>query len=149
MAVPKFLTGTGGYLNDYLIDNLKQISSSYKINNIFFHQGEQDLKLNTSYDDYRSRLKSIITSIRKLNIMAPIFISIASHCRTETYPNEVSLAQESVENKNESVYIAINSDLLISSEFRYDNCHFNFEGQVMAAKKVSEFISAYNLLKSE
>ena len=135
----------GNELNNMLKKVLKNVLKKYKITELIWHQGESDL-LYTHQDVYKYYFNSLENTIRKLGIDAPIFVSIASICGDEDtwkYPNQISKAQKSLIN-NEGIELGINTDEMIPINLRFDGCHFNKEGQFIAAEEMAKLISAYS-----
>ena len=54
--------------------------------------------------------------------------------------NAISQTQQELIDEEENIYLSYNSDKEIGFNLRYDNCHYNFEGQITASKKISNSI---------
>ena len=101
--------------------------------------------LYTHEDVYKFYFNSLENTIRKLGIDAPIFVSIASICGNENtweYPNQISEAQKSLINQD-GIELGVNTDEIIPINLRFDGCHFNKEGQFIAADEMAKLISIY------
>ncbi len=134
----------GNELNNMLNEVLKGVLTKYRITEFIWHQGESDL-LYTHEDVYKFYFNSLENTIRKLGIDAPIFVSIASICGNENtweYPNQISEAQKSLINQ-EGIELGVNTDEIIPINLRFDGCHFNKEGQFIAADEMAKLISIY------
>jgi len=57
--------------------------------------------------------------------------------------NVISQAQQELIDEEENIYLSYNADKEIGFNLRYDNCHYNFEGQIIASKKISNSIIKY------
>jgi hypothetical protein len=134
----------GNDLNTMLVDVIKELSINYNITDMIWHQGEADIHTHSIvYEEYFS---SILKSIRKAGVTAPIFLSIASICGNEdmwTYPNRVSKAQIAL-TKLKGVELGVNTDELVPVNLRYDKCHFSKQGQQIAANDLAKKIAAYH-----
>ena len=123
----------GSVLNIRLLEHLRDVSSSYVVTDLFWHQGETDYGWGISTAQYVESFESMVRSIRRQVGNAPLFVSIASFCREGNYPNSIVEAQFSVAALLEDVYVGVNTDSIISSDLRYDKCHFGKAGQEKAA----------------
>ena len=123
----------GSVLNIRLLEHLRDVSSSYAVTDLFWHQGETDYGWGISTAQYVESFESMVRSIRRQGVNAPLFVSIASFCREGNYPNSIVEAQFSVAALLEDVYVGVNTDSIISSDLRYDKCHFGKAGQEKAA----------------
>ena len=134
----------GSDLNLRLLDNLKAISGTYKVTDMVWHQGEIDRIWGVGQSQYFVSFASLKKTIDAQGIAAPLFMSIASFCYGGAYPNSITMAQMQLANELEGVQIGVNTDELVTSDMRQDNCHFNLQGQNVAAQKLAEIISNYH-----
>lgn len=68
----------------------------------------------------------MLSSIRRYGVDAPIYISIATRCRTRQH-KEIQEAQAELVDIAARIYPGPNTDNLEFS-YRYDGCHFTDEG---------------------
>ena len=112
--------------------------SKYKVTHVIWHQGESDFALHTPSELYKSRLSSLINSLRNPGSSLPRFYyAVASKCgeNPEWTPiNPISIAQKSVENKHFNIFIGANTDeLLLYDDRDLGRCHFSESGQIKTA----------------
>ena len=141
------LWSKGNYLNKMFIEVISNLSKEYTISDFIFHQGEADKKTHGYVYEYY--FKTLIESIRNIEINAPIFISIATNCgakRKWKYPNEISETQLNL-TKLDGVELGINTDEKIPFNLRYDKCHFGKLAQKIAADQLANSISNYHKFK--
>ena len=140
----------GNELNKRLLDKLREITKVYEITDILWHQGEKDLSWGISLNQYRKSFSSMVLSLREIGVYAPIYISVASYCKEDCrfncgeYPNNITKAQISLANELSGVVLGVNTDELVTPNMRYDNCHFNEEGQRSAAREAARIITSYH-----
>ena len=110
--------------------------SGYRINYVFWHQGEIDYVLNTDEEAYRLGLRSMVETLRKAGVGAPIYISIASKClepsnggeKVHELDNPVTRAQSALPASMPGLVTGVNTDVLLEEVDRYDDCHFSGSG---------------------
>ena len=134
----------GSELNSRLLNALNDLQKNYKVTDIVWHQGETDLMWGVGKKQYYKTFTNIESSIRKIGIKAPIFLSIASYCKGGIYPNEITRSQIKIVETIDNVVLGINTDELLDSNMRYDDCHFNKNGQQLASKELASIISNYH-----
>lgn len=134
----------GSELNLRLIDNLNAISEKYTVTDMLWHQGESDLKWGVSTSQYIASFSDLVATVRAANVTAPIFVSIASFCNGGDYPNNITNAQLEIINQISGVERGVNTDELLPTEMRHDNCHFNEQGQRLAASEAAKLIVNYH-----
>lgn len=139
----------GGKINIRFIEEIKNLNKNYKITDMIWHQGETDLKWGVSNNNYKYNFISLLKSIRNLEINSPIFISVASYCHGGLYPNQISKAQIELAETLDGVYLGANTDILIKSNMRYDDCHFNKIGQYTVAREYSDIISKFHQINKK
>ena len=123
---------SGGDLNKMLIDVVKFTQSKYKVTQVLWHQGESDYGLKTSDSQYTNNFNSLVQSLRKQGVEAPILPSVATKCGidpTWSKNTPVALAQNQLPDKSKGVYAGPNTDALLNKLDRYDDCHFSGTGQ--------------------
>jgi hypothetical protein len=122
----------GADLNRMLLDTVRSVQPKYKITHVLWHQGETDLVKKTSADEYVARFSSLVSSLRKANVLAPIYLSVASKCGSVdgwTDADPVETAQRGLVNPSELIYAGPNTNVLVSPDDRFDKCHFAESGQ--------------------
>jgi hypothetical protein len=134
----------GSELNLRLIDNLNAISERYTVTDMLWHQGESDLKWGVSTSQYVASFSDMVSTVRAANVTAQIFVSIASLCNGGDYPNNITNAQLEIINQISGVELGVNTDELLPSTMRHDNCHFNEQGQRLAANEAAKLIVNYH-----
>jgi hypothetical protein len=130
----------GGDLNRMLLDVVKNVQRTYKITHVLWHQGESDLVKQTTTEDYVTRFASLAHSLRKVDVFAPIYVSVASKCGsaegwTDTDP--VATAQRRLVDPSEGIYAGPDTNALVTPDDRHDKCHFAESGQ---SKFVAEWV---------
>lgn len=93
---------------------------------VLFHQGERDTMLETTRDDYRCALGSLIEFLRSSGVAAPVFVCRASY-RFGVTSEAVRAAQGAVIEGDDGVFPGPDTDLLGES-LRADNTHFSDAG---------------------
>ena len=137
----------GSLLNDRLKRVLLKLKGSYKITDMLWQQGETDARWGIGSKSYFDSFVSLESSIRSISIDAPIFNSIGSaHCDNDNYPNRVTNAQLALVRERKGIVLGVNTDELITTDMRYDNCHFGESGQRTAASAAALIISSYHQL---
>ena len=134
-----------GIFNQRLIEQLKVLSADYIITDIIWHQGETDYGLGIEQAQYFASFRSLKGTIDSQGIDAPLFISRASFCNGSNYPNNITRAQNQLANELNGVFLGVNTDKIVSSSMRFDDCHFNKQGQEATAQELSLIISKHHL----
>jgi hypothetical protein len=134
----------GSELNLHLIDNLNAISEKYTVTDMLWHQGESDLSWGVGTKQYVASFSDMVSTVRAANVTAPIFVSIASFCNGGDYPNNITNAQFKIVDDINGVELGVNTDELLPPEMRYDNCHFNEQGQRLAANEAAKLIVSFH-----
>jgi hypothetical protein len=134
---------TGGDFNPLLVDTVKQLhDSGYRITSVHWVQGEADLVLGTPAEAYQERFMSMVDTLRRHGVEAPVYISIASKClepsnggfKEHIPDNAIVRAQLALSKSGHGILKGVNSDALLDGDDRYDDCHFGGS----AAEKVSQ-----------
>ncbi|MBL0925976.1 MAG: hypothetical protein IBJ12_16105 [Sphingomonadaceae bacterium] len=126
----------GGDLNLMLLKAVKSAQRKYRITHVLWHQGEADLVRKTSTEAYVTRFESFARSLRKVNVRAPIYVSITSKCiHPEGWKSDdaVTIAQRQLVNPSEGIFAGPNTNDLVLPGDRYDKCHFANSGQLKFA----------------
>ncbi|MBF0153680.1 MAG: hypothetical protein HQL64_08075 [Magnetococcales bacterium] len=121
----------GGDLNKKMLSILDRVKPVYRVTHILWHQGETDFALNTPKVEYEKMFRSLVDSIRKRGIPAPVYVSVASRTSPAWSPdNPVALAQKSLVDRSRNILPGVDTDsLLASAESRHDGVHFSASGQ--------------------
>lgn len=141
-----------------IINTIQQLNGQdIKIDYIFWHQGESDNFENTTTEDYTENFESIRLGFRKNDVVAPIFIAIASY-----HPNVNSLkykkfgcdpaiqrAQYSLIMKYPDLFIGANTDNLIKSYYRHDGVHFSVLGLEKHAELWLQILKNFRSINEE
>ena len=75
---------------------------------------------------------SLVDSLRHKDVSAPIYPSVTTKCGivpTWTPENPIALAQRSLHDKEGQIFQGVNTDYILDSTDRYDDCHFSGTGQ--------------------
>lgn len=94
---------------------------------LLWHQGEADAYHKTSKAAYQKSFRDMVASLRAHGVSAPIFISIASRCKTNRGEATIREAQRELIDPARNLYAGPDTDTL-GFEYRYDGCHFTHEG---------------------
>lgn len=136
----------GGDLNDAMLTTLTEAQKHYDVTDIIWQQGESDFRLSTSPDTYVESFKSLLSSLRKQGVDAPVFMSVSTKCQEIlsgpwSPDNPLALAQKELP-ALEGVYLGADTDALISNDDRkIDHCHFRESGQLKAADAFADAIA--------
>lgn len=136
-----------GDLNEFLITLIKQVQPKFQITDVIWHQGEADATyLNTTTKVYVSTFRSLLGTLTKLKVSAPIFVSIATRgCVSAganwTEVNPVAIGQRLLID-NQRIFLGVDTDKLVELKDRYQGCHFNEVGQIKTAEALADSISA-------
>ena len=136
---------SGNALNYLLQEVVSDVLIVYSLTDVIWHQGESDLIWGTSSDNYISAFLAIRGDLARWGVSGPIFMSIASNCANDIYPNEIVSAQRLLTDVD-GIELGVNTDRLVSANMRYDGCHFSFEGQEAAAVELGEIVSDFHFV---
>jgi hypothetical protein len=132
-----------GDLNEMALAVTRELQTQYKITHIIWHQGEADYINKTSMKNYIKSFNSLVETLRESNVVAPIFISIASKCGGKSAweeNNPTATGQHQlVDNKH--IFLGVDTDKLLSAVDRQaDGCHFGETGQLKTAESFARAI---------
>ena len=132
-----------GDLNDLLMATVEDLKGRYRITEVIWHQGENDYRNRTSARNYVKGFKSLLESLDEGGVTAPVYISIATKCGIYWSPDNPTARgqRELVDNKR--IFLGADTDALIPSGDRYDNCHFSEAGQLKAAAAYADAIAKH------
>jgi hypothetical protein len=128
---------SGQDLNAMLMSVLNSVGPHYRITHVLWHQGEADS--NKPAEDYRTGFLSLVTSLRKHDVDAPVFVSIASASGGNP---PVVQAQQSLPDPALAIYAGVNTDELVKPYERNVTGHF---GPVAEEKVITAW---FDLLSS-
>lgn len=133
-----------GDLHTMVSKTIDKLSSTYKITQIIWQQGESDYLEKTTTTAYINSFYSLYNALLS-KIRAPIFISISSKCGPNWIDNNpISIAQNLLID-NKKIFLGVNSDKLLDSEDRTpDECHLMGSGQLKIAKSYYEAFLKYS-----
>lgn len=141
----------GGDLNKLLVDVLSQIKShGYKVTSVLWDQGEADYIEGTSQETYRRQLASMIDTLRKRDVGADVFVSVASKCleptnggfKTHSPDNAIVRAQLQMQDEQDGVRRGVNTDVVLDEVDRYDDCHIGGSGASKVATAWAKLLLA-------
>jgi hypothetical protein len=124
-----------GDLREMLDDVLRELE--YRIDYVLWHQGEDDFVRHTSGADYTAAFRAVA---RRFD--APVFVSVATRCgiNVEWRPeNPVAEAQRALPD-GEKIFPGPDTDALMETADRYEDCHFSGTGQEKFARAWVEIL---------
>jgi Carbohydrate esterase, sialic acid-specific acetylesterase len=120
-----------GELRSMLKKTVEDAQKHYRITHVLWHQGEGDFSLRTSEDAYVSGFNSLAGDLRAWGVIAPIHVSVASHCgdgESWSPDNPVTRAQRRLASSGEGFKAGVDSDSLLDVLDRFDGCHMAGSG---------------------
>ena len=125
----------GGPLNGSMIPLVQDLTDRYHVTHVLWHQGETDFALKTDPADYAERFLSFVDTLRTNAVNAPVFVSKATRCGPSWgEPNAIRTTQQLLSSGNPGLRLGVDTDELIETQDRYDDCHFANSGEIKAAK---------------
>lgn len=135
-----------GRLAPMLTAAIEALAARYAPTAIIWHQGESDLALGTSSEDYRRDFGLIAARLRAAWPKAPIFVSVATKCTPMTpdwrADNAIARAQRGLVDPAQGIFAGADTDALLLDADRYDACHMAKTGQEKFAEAYAALISA-------
>jgi hypothetical protein len=128
-----------GQLNDMLLRTLKGLPPGYKVTQVLWQQGESDFLLTTPPADYVASFRSLVDVLVENGVDAPLYISISTKCGPWTANNPIAVAQRSLIDSRR-VFLGVDSDGLLETKDRFDDCHLSESGQRKTAAAYAEAI---------
>ncbi|MEE9445724.1 MAG: sialate O-acetylesterase [Cocleimonas sp.] len=116
----------GKYFQVFLDACVRAHHAELEVTHVFWHQGEKDTALRSGYGYYLGHLTKIVSSIGFELPFAQIIVCVASY-RLGELNEDVRLAQKKMAEKK-GVICGPDTDN-IGRQWRYDDLHFNEEGQ--------------------
>ncbi|WP_165677770.1 sialate O-acetylesterase [Metapseudomonas otitidis] len=140
-----------GALGGMLSDRLRELTSSYKVTDIVWHQGESDFAYRTSALDYSTSFLGLLNEIRSVGVSAPIYISVSTVCgkKSDWAPNSpIALAQRSLVD-NSTVFLGADTDRILEWGDRnsQDFCHLSGSGQLKTATAYADSITHFHAFR--
>ena len=118
-----------GDLNVETLGALRSLRAGYRVTHVIWHQGENDLRFETSSRVYQASFRSMLGALREAGVDAPVFIAIATACgglRREH--NAVAEAQHALVD-DRTVFLGADTDALLGEADRTgDRCHLSGSG---------------------
>jgi hypothetical protein len=140
----------GGDLNGIMVGTATQLrQNNYHITQAIWDQGEMDYVIGTSEITYYREFISLVGSLRD-QVTAPIFVTVASKCleaenggtRYHSADNPIARAQLALPITQKGIKTGVNTDALLDSFDRYDDCHISASGSHKTAKAWAALIEA-------
>lgn len=128
---------------DYLAKEVQALQSAgYRVTAFLFFQGENDR--DTPAEDYANALRKVAVFLERISPQTPFVISDSSICGPGTQrAAQLITARQAVIEEQSNAFHGPDTDQL-NEAFRYDACHFNERGQLLAghlwARAVSEIL---------
>jgi len=122
----------GSDLNGMLQSVLDDLRPRYRISHVLWQQGEADSEGGMGRDDYAEAFNSLVGSMRRKGVDAPVFPSVSTKCGMNPdwrADNPVALAQKSLPDKARGIFPGVDTDAILGPVDRYDDCHFSATGQ--------------------
>jgi hypothetical protein len=94
---------------------------------VLWHQGENDARNGTSFNEYTGMFAALVESLRDYGINAPVFPAVASICN-DLGNDTIRSAQRALPERIRGVYPGPNTDSLSDMNDRHDFCHFSEKG---------------------
>src|SRR5204863_5103717 len=88
----------GGDLNPVLLGVVDNAKPHYRITDVAWNQGEEDLLQHLSGEEYSQRFLSLVASLRAHGVTAPVYVSVATRCSLDGWEkdNPVATAQRAL-----------------------------------------------------
>lgn len=125
---------TGGDLHARLVEVLADMQArGLTPTHLLWHQGETDAKEATGAEDYRRQFLAMLDAVRARGIAAPVFVATATYCHGRSSA-ELRAAQASLVDAGAGIRAGPDTDALVGSPWRYDDCHFSEAGAMRHAE---------------
>ena len=135
----------GAPLRPMLASTIAALARRYRPTAIIWHQGESDLALGTSTEDYKRDFGAIVTQLRAQWPDAPVFVSVTTKC-LPMFPgwradNAIAQAQRELVDPARRILAGIDTDMLFDDADRSDACHMAKSGQLKFAAAYAGLIA--------
>jgi hypothetical protein len=122
----------GGYHRRLLFALHRLKLAGLGVDMMLWHQGEADANLsNMSSGEYQDLFLSIVDSVRRAGVDAPIYVAIATLCATADHPfknrRQIRLGQKRLVSLQKRILPGPDTDK-IGITHRIDGCHFSASG---------------------
>jgi hypothetical protein len=125
----------GGVLNTSMIPLVQDLVTHYHVTHVLWHQGESDFALRTDPAQYKERFLSFADTLRANAVDAPVFVSTATRCLPGwSALNPIRAAQHELTSTEPEFRAGVDTDMLLSAQDRYDDCHMADSGEVKSAR---------------
>ena len=125
----------GGALNISTIPLVQDLVTHYRVTHVLWHQGESDFALRTDPAQYKESFLSFADTLRANAVDAPVFVSTATRCLPGwSALNPIRAAQHELASIEPRFKAGVDTDLLLSAQDRYDDCHMADSGEVKSAR---------------
>ena len=125
----------GGALNTSMIPLVQDLATHYRVTHVLWHQGESDFALKTDPAQYKEQFLSFADTLRANAVDAPVFVSTATRCLPGwSALNPIRAAQHELASIEPGFKAGVDTDLLLSAQDRYDDCHMADSGEVKSAR---------------
>ena len=138
-GTPIVLWQRNGQLNDMLLRTVEGLPPGYQVTQVLWQQGESDFLLATPPADYVASFRSLVEVLAENGVDAPLYISISTKCGPWTANNPIAVAQRSLID-GRRVFLGVDSDGLLGTKDRFDDCHLSESGQRKTAAAYAEAI---------
>ena len=122
----------GGELNIMLAQVIETVSPRLHITHVLWQQGESDFELGTTEEHWKNGFASMLATVRNAKVEAPVLVAIASRCdkagKHWSPDNPVTKAQRAVVNEAQGVHVGVDTDAILGTIDRYDDCHLSASG---------------------
>ena len=132
-----------GELHSMLRKVIEDAQHHYRITHVLWHQGEGDFSVHTSEDNYVSGFASLARDLRAWGVVAPIYVSTASHCgdgQAWSADNPISRAQRKLASSGKDFAAGVDSDALLNALDRHDGCHMAGSGLAKVIEAWTEIL---------
>ena len=137
----------GGDLNIMFRSVISDVAIHYRITQVLWHQGEWDLAGGMTTAEYVQKFTSLVESIRRMGINAPVYVSVATRCDLTstlwTADNPIASAQKAIPDNEKRIFQGVDTDALVGPLDRTDGCHFAQSGQEKFAEAWVGFLDKH------
>lgn len=124
----------GGDLHRRLLETLESMRvAGLTPTHLLWHQGETDAKDGTGAEAYRRQFLAMIDSLRARGFVAPVFVATATYCHGRSSA-ALRAAQAALVDPGAGIHAGPDTDALVGSNWRDDDCHFSEAGATRHAE---------------
>lgn len=135
----------GGALNRSMIPLVEDLVAQYRVTHVLWHQGESDFALKTNPAQYKERFLSFADTLRANAVDAPVFVSTATRCGPGwSALNPIRAAQHELATTEPGFKAGVDTDVLLTAEDRYDDCHMADSGEVKSARAWAALLAPHS-----